>query len=169
MCNVFNQFIISILTSSKIVISVESGKVITQFLNVSLACDYRIIADNTIYEKPYLELGIPPKGGGIFFLTKMFGPSKAYKIVFSDKDITANDALKLGLVDEVVPLEELEESALSAAREFARRPARLLAAVKRLSNYSMKEFNRFLELENEEIVRIINSSDFRKEVSPQGG
>lgn len=135
---------------------------ITQFLGVSLACDYRIIADNTVYQKAYLDLGMLPKGGGIFFLTKILGPSIAYKILFSNEDITANDALRLGFVDEVAPFEELEERALAVARYFPQRPAYLLSAVKRLSNYSMKELDAFLELENEEIVKIISGSDFEK-------
>ena len=67
LCNVIDQFILKIVGLNKFVIHVNSGDVISLFFNVSLACDYRIIADNTILHNPYLELGLLPKGGGPFF------------------------------------------------------------------------------------------------------
>jgi len=56
---------------NKIVVHADGGRVIPLFMNVSLACDYRIVADNTVFQNPCIELGLAPKGGSGFFLSKM--------------------------------------------------------------------------------------------------
>lgn len=158
MCNVVDQFILSIVDLNKIVVHANSGRVISLFLNVSLACDYRIVADNTIFQNPCLKLGFVSKGGGPFFLSKRLGLSKAYEILLSEKDITAHEALRLGIVDKIVPLNGLEEAALEVAHRFAQKPASTLAGVKKLLNYSMKDLRNYFELENQELLRIVGPS-----------
>lgn len=68
--NAVNQFILKIVDLNKIVIHADSGEVISIFPNVSLACDYRIVADNTVFKNPCHDLGLVPKGGGAFFSPK---------------------------------------------------------------------------------------------------
>ena len=159
--NVFTQFIMRILNLNKIVIHANQGRVISLFLNVSLACDHRIVSSCTVYQNPYLNFGLVPIGGGAFFLSKMLGSSKAYEILLSNNDITAREALRLGIVDEVVSPDKLEESALDAARRFAQKPARSLAGVKRLINYSMKDIKDYMELEYQELIRIVEQKHYR--------
>ena len=162
MYNAVNQLITKIVKLNKIVIHGDSGRVISMFLNVSLACDYRIVADNTVFENPCLRLGLVPKGGGAYFLSKILGPGKALDMLLSEKDFTAHEALRLGLVDKVVPSEKLVESSLDKAKEFAQKPTHTLSGVKSLLNYSKKELIECLELENQVLLRIVASSDFRK-------
>ena len=158
LCNVVDQFILKIMDLNKIVVHANSGRVISLFLNISLACDYRIIADNTLFQNPYIELGLVPKGGGPFFLSKMLGPSKAYEILLSNDDLTADEALRLGIVDQVVPLNELEGAALEVAHRFALKPVQTLAGIKRLLNYSVKDLKGYLDLENKELLKIVEQS-----------
>jgi len=160
--NSINQFILKIVNLNKIVVHADGGRVIPLFMNVSLACDYRIVADNTVFQNPCLELGLVPKGGSGFFLSKMLGRTKAYEIMLSDKDMSAQEALKLGIVNEVVPLEKLEEISLEKARRFARKPSSTLQGVKRLLGYSLKDLQDYLNFENEVLIRIIKSSEFHK-------
>ena len=162
MYNTIDQFILKILDLNKIVIHADSRRVISLFLNVSLACDYRIVTDNTVFQKLHLELGLVPKGGCTFFLSKMLGMSKAAGILLSSKDITAQEAMRLGMVDKVVPLDKVEETALKISQYFAQKPARSLAGVKRLLNYPMDDLRNYLEFENEELFKIVASSEFKK-------
>jgi len=118
LCNVVDQLILKIADLNKIVVHANSGRVISLFLNISLACDYRIIADNTVFQNPYIELGLVPKGGRPFFLSKMLGLSRAYEILLSNEDFAADEALALGIVDQVVPLNKLEDAALDVANRF---------------------------------------------------
>lgn len=162
--NSFDQFILKIVNLNKIAVHVDSGRVIPLFMNVSLACDYRIVANNTVFQNPCIEIGLVPKGGSGFFLSKMLGRTKAYEIMLSDKNMSAQEALKLGIVDEVIPLEKLEEISLDRARRFARKPASTLQGVKRLLSYSLKELQDYLKLENEALIRITKSSEFHKKL-----
>jgi len=155
MLHAVDQFILKLREMDQLVIHTLSGKVIPMFLNVSLACDYRIIADNTVFQNPCIRYGLAPKGGGAFFLSKMFGISKAFIILLSEEDITANEALRLGLVDKVVPLSELQGEALKIAENFALKPTSSVRCIKRLLNFHLKDLEEYLAYESREIGDII--------------
>jgi 2-(1,2-epoxy-1,2-dihydrophenyl)acetyl-CoA isomerase len=162
MYNAIDQFILKIVGLNKIVIHADTRKYISLSLNVSLACDYRIVSDNTVFRNFHLDLGLAPKGASAFFLTKRIGLGRAYKALLSEEEITAQEALRLGMVDKVVALSDLEEAVLKTAQHFAQKPASSLSGVKRLFNYSMRDLKDYLEFENEELFRIIMSSEFQK-------
>jgi enoyl-CoA hydratase/carnithine racemase len=157
MCNFFDQLIPRIIRLNKPVIHTDCGEIISQFLGISLACDYRIIGTHTIFRKPYFDLATLPKGGSPFFLCKMLGYGQAKKFLMSDKDINAIEALEMGVVDQVVPLEKLEEAAIQTAREFSKMSMRSLAGVKRLLNHSMKDIQDYLDFESFELLRTIDA------------
>jgi len=154
--NVFSQIILKIADLNKIVIHANNGRVISLFLNFSLACDYRIVADNTVFQNPYYKLGLVPIGGGAFFLPRRLGRSKALEILLSEKDITADEAMELGIVDKVVPQEELEKSALDTARRFTQKPARSLAGIKKLINHSMNDLKDYMDIEYKELIKVLD-------------
>jgi 2-(1,2-epoxy-1,2-dihydrophenyl)acetyl-CoA isomerase len=150
-----DDLILKIKEINQIVIHADSGNVLPLFLNISLACDYRIVADNTVFQNPCLEFGLVPKGGSAFFLSKIIGTSGAYRIMLSEEDITAKEALELGLVDEIVAFNELRDVAFKVAEDFARKPARSLRCCKRLMNYSFRELREYLEFETDELTKMI--------------
>ncbi|MEW5723400.1 MAG: enoyl-CoA hydratase/isomerase family protein [Thermodesulfobacteriota bacterium] len=162
LCNSFNQFILGIVGLSKTVVHVDSGRVISPFLDLSLACDWRIVADNTVFEKAHLDWGLAPKGGSAYFLTKMLGLNQARRVLLSDTDITAYQARKIGIVDQVAPLEDLEKTAYKAAHRLAQKQARSATAIKRLLNYNLKDLRDYLDYENQEILRLVTRPDFGK-------
>jgi 2-(1,2-epoxy-1,2-dihydrophenyl)acetyl-CoA isomerase len=161
MLHAVDQFILKLRQMDQLVIHTLSGKVIPMFLNVSLSCDYRIIADNTVFQNPCIRYGLAPKGGGAFFLSKMFGISKAFEILLSEEDITANEALRLGLVNKVVPLSELQGEALKVAENYALKPTSSVRCIKRLLNFHLKDLEEYLAYETQEIGDII-----RRPISP---
>ncbi|CAN2047412.1 Enoyl-CoA hydratase/isomerase family protein [Candidatus Magnetomoraceae bacterium gMMP-1] len=151
-----DQFIVKIINLNKMVVYADCGKIISTYLNLSLACDYRIVSDDAVFQNPYLELGMMPKGGGAFFLSKMLGRNKTYQILFSEADITANEAFNLGIVDKVVPFNELENEAIKRAKQFAQCPPGSSAGIKRLVNYSIKDLKEYLEFETKELLKEIS-------------
>ena len=162
--NAVNQFVLKMVHFNKMVIHATSGKVISLYMNISLACDYRIVGDNSVFQNPYLDLGLVPKGGGAFFLSRMLGSSKASKVLLSDKDISADEALRLGIVERVVPSDELNEAALKIARDFARKPLNSVLGIKRLLNCCTRDLENCLQCENELLFRIINGPEFREKL-----
>ena len=160
--NAINQFILRIAAFNKMVIHADSGNIILLFMNISLAFDYSIIADNTVFQNPNFQLGLAPKGCGIYFLPKMLGSRKTSEILLSGEDINAQEALRLGIVNKVVPVNELKKAALSIAQRFAKIPAQYSSGIKKLLNYNMKNLKEYLEYENEILRRIIYSDNFKK-------
>lgn len=100
----------------------------------------------------YLDYGSAPKGGGAYFLKKRLGHCKAFELLLSEEDITAEDALKLGFVNKVVPLRSLEKATLALAQELAKKPSDSLTVIKRLLNYSEQKLADYLEFENHELT-----------------
>jgi 2-(1,2-epoxy-1,2-dihydrophenyl)acetyl-CoA isomerase len=163
--NAIDQFILRIVELNKMVIHADIRKSIFLSLNVSLACDYRIVSDNTVFKNFHLDLGLAPKGGSPFFLTKVIGRGRAYKKLLSEEEISAQEALRIGIVDKVVDLSDVEELALKTAHHFAQKPAGALWGVKKLLNYSMRDLKDYLEFENEALFRIVMSREFQQRLA----
>jgi 2-(1,2-epoxy-1,2-dihydrophenyl)acetyl-CoA isomerase len=159
--NVVDQFILKLVNLDKIVVHANRGENILLFLNISLSCDYRIVSSTTVFQNPYPEFGLIPKGGGGYFLPQLLGRKKAFELLLSEKDIAAPEALSLGLVDEVVPPDKIEEATMNTALRFAQKPAESLFGIKRLLKYSLKDLQEYLEIENQVLLRIIRSPDIK--------
>ena len=90
----------------------------------------------------------------------MLGRSQALKVMLSNADITARQALTLGLVDEVVPPAAVQDAARNRARRLADKPPSTVAGLKRLLNYSLKDLENYLDFENAEILRTLRYAAF---------
>lgn len=155
MCNIFDQLIQKIIGLNKLVIHADGGEIIPLFLNISLACDYRIVSTHTTFKKPYFDLGMLPKGGGVFFLCNLLGYSKTRQLLMSEKEISASEALEIGIVDQVVPYNKLEKTAIETAQDWTQRSTGSLLGIKRLLNYTMKDLNDYLNFESGELLKTI--------------
>jgi len=161
--NITSQVVMGIIGLDMVVIHACQGNVISLLLNISLACDYRIAADNTVFCNPYIDLGLVPIGGGPYFLSKLTGTGKAWEALLLNKDIDASKALELGLVDRVVASANFDQSALDIAHMFADNHAKTtIAGLKKLINFSKKDLETYFEIEKQEILKIIQSNDFSK-------
>lgn len=156
--NVFHQFVTAIAHSGKIVVHANCGRVITPLMNISLACDFRVVSSDTVFENPYLDVGLVPLGGGPFFLVRRLGMAAAWRVLLAREAMGAQEALDMGLVDRVVPPDELEDAALEKARELAALPGRTLGGLKRLVNFEMDGLEAFLELEHRTLIRCVEAS-----------
>lgn len=159
-CNAVNQLALKIVSFNKFVIHVDSGLIISPFMNLSLACDYRIVDKNSVYKNPYLELGLVPKGGSAYFLTRLTGYQNTLKVLLADSAISADEALRIGLVDQMVSTAQLNAAAIKTARRYAQFPPSSLAGIKTLMNCPTDDLEYCLKREDELFIRIINSGVF---------
>jgi len=102
------------------VIAAISGFALGGGLEVALACDLRIAADSARLGQPEILLGIIPGGGGTQRLARLVGPARAKELIWSGRQVRADEALALGIVDRVVPAADLEAEALAWAGGLAR-------------------------------------------------
>ncbi|MFZ0830702.1 MAG: enoyl-CoA hydratase-related protein [Thermoplasmata archaeon] len=101
-------------------------------LSLALACDWRIASSNATLVPAFGGLGAVPDGGLTFFLPHFVGIGTAQELFFSSSRVSAERALSLGLVHEVVPPEELEARTWAKANELASGPTLAYAALKHL-------------------------------------
>ncbi len=85
---------------------------------LALCCDMRIAAENAVFGQPEVNLGIIPGYGGTQRLPRRVGPGKAKEIIFADERITAQEALRIGLVERVVPKGQAVEEAKKLMRKI---------------------------------------------------
>src|SRR5690606_277725 len=87
---------------------------------LALACDFRVAGESSRFGQPEILLGIIPGGGGTQRLTRLIGSSRAKDLVFSGRMVDASEALAIGLVNKVVPVEDVLEVSLEWAATFAK-------------------------------------------------
>jgi enoyl-CoA hydratase len=104
----------------RMVIAAVAGFALGGGCELALACDLRIAADNATFGQPELLLGIIPGGGGTQRLTRLVGPSRAKDIIMSGRQVKAEEALRIGLADAIVPAAELHERVYAIAADYAR-------------------------------------------------
>jgi enoyl-CoA hydratase/carnithine racemase len=114
----------------KPVVAAITGYALGGGLELALAADVRVCAEDAKLGQPEILLGVIPGAGGTQRLARLIGPSRAKELVFTGRTLDADDALRLGLVDRVVPADDLLATARKWAAQFAAGPARALAAAK---------------------------------------
>ena len=114
----------------KPVVAAVTGYALGGGCELTLCADYRIAADNAKLGQPEILLGLIPGAGGTQRLARLIGPSKAKDLIFTGRMVKADEALSLGLVDRVVPADEVYEQAHAWAARLAQGPALALRAAK---------------------------------------
>jgi enoyl-CoA hydratase/carnithine racemase len=104
------------------VIAAIGGYALGGGCELALACDLRIASERAKFGQPEILLGIIPGGGGTQRLARVVGPSRAKDLILTGRQVDAEEALRIGLVDRVVPHAELHDQAFEAAAELARGP-----------------------------------------------
>ena len=104
------------------------------------ALDLRYGSDRAVLGQPEVAMGILPGAGGTARLPHLLGRSRALEVILSGRDVTADEALRIGWLDGVFARESLASDVLAVARHLAAMPAASIAAVKRVIDASLVSF-----------------------------
>jgi enoyl-CoA hydratase len=115
---------------SKPTVAAVTGYALGGGMELALCCDRRVVGDNVKLGQPEILLGIIPGAGGTQRLARLVGPAKAKELIYTGRYVRGDEALAMGLVDEVVAPDDVYTVARSWAEQFATGPARALAAAK---------------------------------------
>jgi enoyl-CoA hydratase/carnithine racemase len=114
----------------KPVVAAITGYALGGGCELTLAADVRICSDDARLGQPEILLGLVPGAGGTQRLARLIGPARAKDLIFTGRMVGADEALRMGLVDRVVPAASVYESALEWATQFVGGPAQALRAAK---------------------------------------
>ena len=103
------------------VIAAVNGFALGGGCELSMSCDFRICSENAVFGQPEVGLGSTPGFGGTQRLARLVGPGMAKELIYSAKNIKADEAYRIGLVNHVYPLAELKNEALKLAMTIAKK------------------------------------------------
>ncbi|MPY52023.1 enoyl-CoA hydratase/isomerase family protein [Streptomyces acidicola] len=131
------RLIAAVLDCEKPVIAAVNGTAAGIGAHLAFACDLVLAAEPARFIEVFVRRGLVPDGGGAYLLPRLVGPQRAKELMFFGDALSATDAERLGLVNRVVPPEELEKTAREWAERLAVGPTRALALTKQLVNASL--------------------------------
>jgi len=152
---------LTINTMEKPVIASVNGVAAGGGCNLALACDIRIASEKARFGQVFVRRGVHPDWGGIYFLPRLVGYSKAAELIFSGEVVGAEEALKIGMVNKVVPHEELAGATRELADRIAKNAPIPIAFAKRgLQNFGKWDLAQALDYEAYVLEVCKQSEDF---------
>lgn len=151
---------------AKPVIAAVKGFAIGGGLELALACDFRFLAEDARVGQGESLLGIFPGAGGTQRLPRLIGLGPARELIYSGRQVGADEALALGIADEMHPTATVLDAALEAARRYASGPTVALGIAKRVMNDGLgMPLAEALRLETEGFEAAFASDDAREGVT----
>jgi enoyl-CoA hydratase/carnithine racemase len=144
----------------KPVIAMVNGVAAGAGLNLALACDIRIASETARFSQAFTKIGLHPDWGGTFFLPRLVGTANACELIFTGDMIGAQDGLNMGLLNRVVPADQLLSVTREMVEKLVCRPPRAIALAKRAIYKGIEEnLEAALDYEMEAQTACFNSED----------
>jgi enoyl-CoA hydratase/carnithine racemase len=115
----------------KPVIAAINGAAMGAGLDMALMCDLRICSDRAKLGESYILMGVAPGDGGAYYLPRLVGTAKALELCLTGDVVTAQEAAAMGMVNRVVPHEQLMEETMKLAAKIAAKPPLAIRMIKR--------------------------------------
>jgi enoyl-CoA hydratase/carnithine racemase len=150
----------------KPVIAMVNGLAVGAGMGMSLMCDVRFAAEDARFSTGYVRVGLVPGDGDTFFLPRLIGPAKALELLWTADFIEAPEALRLGIVNRVVPAAELRDVTYAFARQVADGPQVPIRMIKRLVYQSLKlDLRTHLDLVSSHMAVVRETADHKEGVA----
>ncbi|MFA7270685.1 MAG: enoyl-CoA hydratase-related protein [Sterolibacterium sp.] len=121
----------------KPVIAALNGTARGAGLDMALMCDLRIAAESATFSESYINLGLIAGDGGTYYLPRLIGSARALELFWTADEISAQEAERIGLVNRVVPDDQVMKASLELARKIAGQPQEAVRYYKRAVRHSM--------------------------------
>ena len=144
------------------VIAAINGFALGGGCEISMSCDIRICSDNAIFGQPEVGLGITPGFGGTQRLARLVGQGMAKQMIYTGRNIKADEAFRIGLVNAVYPQNELLNEAKKMAETIARQaPIAVRNAKKAINDGLQVDMDKAIEIEEELFGNCFETEDQR--------
>ena len=124
----FNDAFLAVENLPQVTVSAVNGYALGGGMELAMATDFRVAADDAVFGQPEIRLGIIPGGGGTQRLPRLVGITKAKQIIYTGRNVHSDEALGIGLVSAVHPPDETYDAAVEMAAGYASGPAALRMA-----------------------------------------
>lgn len=132
--------------------------------DLALACDLRLGSPRARLGARFVRIGLMPDGGGTFLLSRMVGRGRAFELLYSGRMVDADEALQLGILQEVLPQEDFDAAVHARAAKLAKGPPLAFARIKRAVRAANPGFEQALGQEAEGQLALLDSADFAEGV-----
>ena len=133
--------------------------------NLALACDIIIASEKAFFSEAFIKIGLVPDWAGAYFLTRMVGIHRAKEMAFTGDRVDAKEAERIGLINRVVPHEELEATAMALAKRLANSPTKAIGYIKKMmAKACLMNVDSVLEYEAFVQGRLLNTHDHEEGV-----
>jgi 2-(1,2-epoxy-1,2-dihydrophenyl)acetyl-CoA isomerase len=144
----YNPLIRKMRGLEKPVIGMINGVAAGAGCSLALACDMRIMSSSAKLIEVFIRIGLVPDSGSHWFLPRLAGMARAFEYAATGRDIGAEEAERVGLVNRVVPPADLEAETMALAKTLAQAPTRAIGLIKRtLNSAATSDLNSLLEYE----------------------
>lgn len=130
----YNPIIIRLRRMEKPIICAINGVAAGAGASVTFACDFRFAAEGASFIQSFSKIGLIPDSGSTFFLPRLIGVSRALDLIFTADKLETEEALRLGLINKIVPADQLMSCALEFAERLAKGPTKAYGLTKRAVN-----------------------------------
>src|SRR2546429_2483892 len=136
--NEYMPMLTRLRTMPKPVIAAMSGPAVGIGASFALACDIRIAAPEAYLMEAFVNIGLAPDGGVSWLLPRLVGTGVAYEMFFTGKQLSAADAHRLGVINRIVPADQLEKEVRELAGHLAAQPRGALAGAQRAGAHALE-------------------------------
>ncbi|MED3500725.1 enoyl-CoA hydratase-related protein [Brevibacillus agri] len=127
----YNPMILQLQKTEKPIVAAVNGVAAGAGMSLALACDIRLASEKASFVNAFVSIGLVPDSGGCYFLPRIVGIGKALELAMTGEKVSAEEALRIGLVNKVYPAERFMEEAVAYARKLAALPTRGIGLIKR--------------------------------------
>ena len=132
----YNPLILRMRGLAKPIIAAINGVAAGAGMSLALACDIKIAAESASFLQAFVKIGLIPDSGSTWMLPRLIGTTRALDMMLSGRKVGAAEALAIGLVNQVVPNDQLMATVNPLAAEYAAAPTQAIAYIKQAVNFA---------------------------------
>ncbi len=132
----YNPLILTMQSLPKPIIAAVNGVAAGAGMSLALACDMRIAAESAGFLQAFIKIGLVPDSGSTWMLPRLIGMTKALELMMTGRPVSAQEALVMGMVNQVVADADLADAVNQMAQAFVNAPTQAIGLIKQAVNYA---------------------------------
>lgn len=155
------EFLDALVRNQKPIVAAVGGTAVGIGITMLFHCDYVVMADDAVLSTPFLKLGLIPEAASTLLAPLQLGYARAFALLAMGRPLSAAEAKEAGIVNVVVPADEVDSVALAAARDIAALPQNALAVTRQLMRGNVEDIAARIAAEGAHFGDLLKSNEAR--------